>query len=112
MVRSTPMMVMTTSNSISVNPAALRSPIMVRHSIDPLALCHGVDVENVIAGLRIGRRTLGSAQSPRFRRRYRRVGEQRIARYTPQEIHHHFFFALRILDPVDEQLQVRRVARI
>src|SRR5258706_9664506 len=110
MVKSTPMMVMTTSSSISVKPAALRLPVMIANSFQALALGEGVHVENIIAGLRIGGRTLGAALTPGIGGPGRGVGKERIARHTPQKIHHHFLFTLSILDPVDQQLQIRRIA--
>src|ERR1700722_6540951 len=100
MVRSTPMMVMTTSSSISVNPAALGLPVMIGDSIQTLALRQGIHVEDVIAGLRIGGRTLGAAQTPGIGGRGRGVGKERIPWHTPQKIHHHFLFALNVLDSV------------
>src|SRR6267142_587084 len=102
MVKSTPMMVMTTSNSISVKPWALRLPVMIGDPVQALALRQRVHVEDIIAGLRIGRRTLGAAQTPGIGRRGGRVGKERIPRHTPQKIHHHFLFALSVLDPVNQ----------
>src|ERR1700736_2984267 len=111
MVSSTPMMLMTTSNSISVNPARFRLPIMIIDSVQSLALRQRVHIENVVAGLRVRGRALVAAQSPCVRSRNRRVREEWISGDPPQKVHHHFFFALYILDAVDEKLQVRRVSR-
>src|SRR5258708_15780244 len=112
MVNSTPMMVMTTSNSISVKPAAFRLPLMIHNPVQSLALRHRVHIENVVSGLRIRRWALITAQSPRIRRRNRGVRKKRVARHAPQKINHRFLFALLILDAVDQHLQVRRVSRI
>src|ERR1700722_2016948 len=112
MVSSTPMMVMTTSNSIRVKPAARGLPLMVRNSVQSLALRQRVHIEDVVAGLRIRRWTLVRAQSPGIRRCDRAVGEERITRHASQKINHDLFFALNVLDPVNQRLEVRRVARV
>src|SRR5260221_2860200 len=105
MVKSTPMMVMTTSNSISVKPAALRLPVMIGDPVQALALRQRVHVEDIIAGLRIGRRTLRAAQAPGIGRRGRGARGERIPRHPPQEIHHHLLFALDVLEPVTPPMQ-------
>src|SRR5882672_2407706 len=106
------MMVITTSNSMSVKPAASRLPVMIRNPVQSLALRHRVHIENVVAGLRIRRWALVTAQSPSIRRRNRGVWKKRITRHAPQKINHRFLFALLILDAFDKHLQVRRISRI
>src|SRR5260221_8999764 len=115
MVSSTPMMLMTTSNSIKVNPRRRRNlaglPLTIRYPVQSLALRQGIHVEHIVPRLRIRWRTPVAAQSPRIRRRHGGIGEHRIARHVPQEIHHDLLFALNVLDAVDENLKVRRATR-
>src|SRR5258708_39063242 len=92
MVKSTPMMVMTTSSSISVKPAALRLPVMIGDSVQALALRQGVHVENIIAGLRIGGRTLGAAQTPGIGGRGRGGGGGKERRGAPPKNKTSLFF--------------------
>src|ERR1700730_9151087 len=112
MVSSTPMMLMTTSNSIKVKPRRRRKlawlPLTIRYPVQSLALRQGVHIEHIVPRLRIRWRTLVTAQSPRIRRRHGGIGKHRIARHAPQEIHHDLFFALNVLDAVDKDLKVGR----
>src|ERR1700730_234299 len=112
MVSSTPMMVMTTSSSIRVNPRLLTSPLPIGDSVQPLARCQGVHVEHVGSGLWIARRALVAAQTPGIGCRHGRVRIKRIARHMPQEIHHRLFLAGRILNAVHQDLQSRWISRL
>src|SRR5450631_4848353 len=116
MVSSTPMMVMTTSNSISVNPRPRRTlaglPITIRYPVQSLALRQGIHIEHIVPRLRIRRWALVTAQSPRIGSRHSGIGKHRIARHPPQEKHLDLLFALNVLDAVDQDLQVRRESRV
>src|ERR1700676_4016672 len=116
MVSSSPMMVMTTSNSISVNPRPRRTlaglPVTVRYPVQSLAMRQGIHIVHVVPRLRIRRWALVTAQSPRIGSRHRGIGKHRIARHPPQEEHLDLFFALNVLDAGDQHLQVRREARV
>src|ERR1700736_964513 len=102
MVNSTPMMLMTTSSSIKVNPRRRRKsaglPLTIRYPVQSLALCQGIYIEHIVPGLWIGWRTLVTAQPPRIRSGHGGVGKHRIARHAPQEIHHDLLFACNVLD--------------
>src|ERR1700692_1190952 len=116
MVSSTPMMLMTTSNSIKVKPRRRRKlawlPLTIRYPVQSLALRKGIHVEHIVPRLRIRWRTLVTAQSPRIRGRHGGIRKHRIAPDPAQGIHHDLLFALNVLDAVDEDLKVRRVARV
>src|SRR5258708_30783809 len=99
MVKSTPMMVMTTSSSISVKPAALRLPVMIDDSVQALALGQGVHVENIIAGLRIGGRTLGAALTPGIGGRGRVRAGGKSSPETAPKIQPHILFSLSLPSP-------------
>src|ERR1700675_118748 len=116
MVSSSPMMVMTTSSSIRGNPRPRRPwaglPITIRYPVQSLALRQGVHIEHIVPRLGIRRWALVTAQSPRIGSRHAGIGKHRIARHPPQEEHLDLFFALNVLDAVDQDLQVRREARV
>src|ERR1700676_2663061 len=105
MVSSTPMMVMTTSNSISVNPRPRRTwvglPVTIRYPVQSLALRQGIHIEHILSRLRIRRWALVTAQSPGIGSRHGGIGKHRIARHPPQEKHLDLFFALDVLDALD-----------
>src|ERR1700676_4414732 len=88
MVSSTPMMLMTTSSSIRVNPRRRGNlaglPLTIRDPVQSLSLRQGIHIEHIVARLRIGWRTLVAAQSPGIRRGRGGIGKHRIARHAPQ----------------------------
>src|ERR1700676_511641 len=97
MVSSSPMMVMTTSNSISVNPRPRRTwgglPVTIRYPVQSLALRQGIHIEHIVPRLRIRRWALETAQPPRIASRHGRIGKHWIARPPPQEENLDHFFA-------------------
>src|SRR5882762_5603811 len=105
MVRRTAMMLITTSSSISVKPRLGALPVMVGHPVEPLAQCQGVDIEDVVARLRVRGWTGVAAQAPGLGRRRRSVGIERIARNPAQKIDQLLVGAACILDALVQQLQ-------
>src|SRR5215472_1758516 len=123
MASNVPMIVITTSSSISVKPPVRRrcaprsgwrlrmgSPVMIGHSIQALGVREGVDVVDVIARLRIGGRTLVTAQTPGVLAGRRGVREERIAGNASQEIHVRMVGVQRVLDSRVQGLEIRRIA--
>src|SRR5437899_5855696 len=108
MVSSVAMIAITTSNSTSVKPRRL--PVTVRHSIEPGARRARVHIVDVIARLWIVRRARIGPQPPGVRGRRRRVRPERIARQASQEVDLDALLgAGRIVDPVDQRLQIGRI---
>src|ERR1700732_2833220 len=88
-VSSVPMMAITISSSIKVKPRAERRgalPVMIQDPVQSLARGERIHVVDVVARLRIIRRTRIAAQSPRPVRRHRPIGKERIAGKTAQEV--------------------------
>src|SRR5450631_730899 len=102
-----PMMLITTSSSISVKPSRrLPLPVMIGNSVDGLARCERIHIEHVVTRLWIVGRTLVAAQAPGIGRGRRSIRIKRIARDAPQEIDAHLLLALLVLDSVHQHLQV------
>src|SRR5205807_10480846 len=108
------MMAITISSSINVKPrrAPLAGlPVTVGYSVQPFARRERVHVEDVIARLRILRRTLVTAHSPGLLRSDRSVRKQRIAWQPAQEVHVALLLAGAVLDAFVQRLEVRGLAR-
>src|SRR6516165_11365687 len=129
MVSSVAMIAITTSSSSSVKPrrdpkpaaepptasghAGGRLPVTVRNPVEPGARRARTDVVDVVARLRIVRWARVRAQPPRLRGRRGGVGPERIARQASQEVDLEALLgAGRVLDPVDQHLQVGRIAAL
>src|ERR1700730_13506148 len=113
-VSNVPMMAITISSSINVNPRAERRgalPVTVGNPVQSLARRERVHVKDVVTRLRIIGRTCIAAQSPRPLRRHRPVRKERIARQTAQEIEVDFLLARRIHDALVKRLEIRGVTR-
>src|SRR5882757_4968087 len=110
MESSAPMMSITTSNSISVKPPC-RLPVMIGNAVQSLAGGEGVDVEYVVARLRIPGRACVAAQPPGFLGCNVGVGKEGIARNPAQEVELHLLLAGGVFHPGVEQFEIRRVAR-
>src|SRR5205807_2732560 len=108
------MMAITISSSINVKPrrAPLAGlPVTVGYSVQPFARRERVHVEDVVARLRILRRTLVTAHSPGLLRSHGSVRKERIARQPAQEVDVDLLLAGDVLDAFVQRLEVWRVAR-
>src|SRR5262249_46999252 len=70
-----------------------------------------VDVEDVIARLRLVRRTLIAAQAPGFLGWHRSVRKQGVARDAAQEVDLDLLLARLVLDALHQYPQARRISR-
>src|ERR1700693_3737576 len=94
MESNVPMIAITIRSSISVKPPAatpallrfMDSPIPVVHAVQPRAARERVHVIDVLARLRVLRRTLVAAQPPGVFCGYRAVRKKRVARDAAQEV--------------------------
>src|SRR4030088_3043223 len=110
------MIAITTSSSIRVKPSWIRrlpisrspSPVTVRNCVQALRRGQRVDIEDVVARLRIIRRTLEAAQPPGFLGSHGSVRKKRITRYPAQKVEVDFFLARLILHPDVQRFQIRR----
>src|SRR5688572_22161536 len=88
------------------------SPFAVRPAVDAVARGLRVDVEDVVAFLRLVRWACVAALAPRLCGCEGAVGCERIARDAPQEVHLLLLGALQILDAGSEVLELARVSRL
>src|SRR2546423_8898538 len=111
MVSSVAMIAITASSSIRVKPRPL--PVTVRHSVEPDARRARAHVVDVVARLRIVRRARVGPQPPGAGGRRGRVRPERIPRQASQEVDLDALLdAARILDPIDQGLQVGRITAL
>src|SRR5690242_14364143 len=111
-VSSVAMIARTTSSSMSVNPRGrITSPFPVRLTVDADALGSGVDVEHVVAFLRVIGRARVAALSPGLRGGELRVGREGVARHAAQEVDAFLLRALLILDTLDQVLKPPGITR-
>src|SRR4030081_3244644 len=111
MVSSVAMMLITTMSSISVKPWSRRLPLAIGNAIEARSFCISVDVENVIAGLRIVGRTLVASEAPRFGRGRGTVRKEGVARQMAHEINFCLVRIACIVHAIDQDFEIRRVAR-